>query len=418
VNGIVQRNTTQHRNITRDGRVIWCEWFNSVLKDTDGKVISIMSLVQDITESKTLGEKLEYNESRLKEAQAIAHMGNFEVDLSNNSEAWSDEMYKIMGITREVDVPSIALFLSFIHPDDLNYIKSGFEEYSKSFKNSTHAFRFIRKDGAIRYGCTDARFEFDKNRKPVRLFGIFQDVTKVKLAEIERTKMVNDLMMRNTELEQFGYIISHNLRAPVANIIGASSVLNDADLDAEDRDMLNKGLNASVIKLDNVVKDLNHILEVKGKINTITETVYFSELTDDIKLSITDMIEKFGIEISYDFSAVDSIFSQKAFLYSIFYNLISNSIKYRRADIHSVINIKSCLLKNKLQLIFSDNGMGINMATNGRDVFGLYKRFNAEIEGKGMGLFMVKTQVETLGGTITVQSVPLEGATFTIEFDF
>jgi len=417
VNGVVQRNTTQHRNITKDGRVIWCEWFNSALKDPEGKVISIMSLVQDITVNKTFGEKLEYNESRLKEAQAIAHIGNFEVDLSNDSEAWSDEMYKILGINREGAMPSVDLFLSFIHPDDLIHIKKGFEGYSKSFKNSRLAFRFIRKDGAMRYGCTDARFEFSSNRKPVRLFGIFQDVTKVKLAEIERTKMVNDMMIRNSELEQFGYIISHNLRAPVANIIGASSVLSDPDLSTEDKEILNKGINTSVIKLDNVVKDLNQILQVKSNINQPKEMVHFSKLIDDIKISIQYLMDKHHVEIKCDFSEVDEFVTLKPYLYSIFYNLISNSIKYRRHQTHSTIEIKSRLKKNKMKLIFTDNGMGINLEKSGGDIFGLYKRFHHHIEGKGMGLFMVKTQVETLGGKISVQSIENKGTVFTIEFE-
>ena len=417
VTGAVQRNTTQHRNLTKDGRVIWCEWFNSVLKDTEGKVISIMSLVQDITESKKLAEKLEYNESRLKEAQAIAHIGNFEVDLSNHSVAWSDEMFRIFGMTRGEALPSTALFLSFIHPDDVITVQHGFEKSTKASQSASFNFRFIRKDGAVRYGCTEARFEFDNNQNPARLFGIFQDITGRKLAELERTKMVNDMMLRNSELEQFGYIISHNLRAPVANIIGASSVLSDPDLSAGDREVINQGINTSVIRLDNVVKDLNHILEVKGDVSQTKEIVHFSALIDDIKISIQNLIEQHGVQIRCDFSAIDVFLSFKPYLYSIFYNLISNSIKYRRAEVDSIIEIKSSLQKNKLELSFTDNGMGIDLKKNGGDVFGLYKRFHHDIEGKGVGLFMVKTQVEALGGNISMQSVPQEGVEFKIEFN-
>ncbi|MHB8206067.1 PAS domain-containing sensor histidine kinase [Mucilaginibacter sp.] len=417
MNGIVQRNTTQHRNITKDGKIIWCEWFNSVLKDSDGKIISIMSLVQDITDSKTFAEKLEYNQSRLKEAQAIAHIGNFDVDLLNNSEAWSDEMYEILGITREETNPSFALFLSFVHPADLNYIKSEFAEYSTSFTNTTLAFRFIRKDGAIRHGCSEARFEFNENQKAIRLFGIFQDVTDVNLAEIERTKMVNDIMMRNTELEQFSYIISHNLRAPVANILGAANALNDAELSFDDKEILFRGIKTSVIRLDDVVNDLNHILQAKDEVNETKEIVHFSALVESIKISIDNFIDKYGIEIKYDFVEINEFVTLRAYLYSIFYNLISNSIKYRRPQVHCIIEIKSRLKKNKLEFIFMDNGMGIDLAKNGSNIFGLYKRFHTNIEGKGMGLFMVKTQVEILGGKISVQSVPNEGTEFKIEFE-
>jgi len=111
-----------------------------------------------------------------------------------------------------------------------------------------------------------------------------------------------------------------------------------------------------------------------------------------------------------------SFFVLKPYLYSIFFNLISNSIKYRRQEVHSIIEISSRLQKNKIELIFTDNGMGIDLKKNAGQIFGLYKRFHSNIEGKGMGLFMVKTQVETLGGKINVSSEENSGTEFKIEF--
>jgi signal transduction histidine kinase len=104
-------------------------------------------------------------------------------------------------------------------------------------------------------------------------------------------------------------------------------------------------------------------------------------------------------------------------LYSIFYNLIHNSIKYRQPGLPCVIQIRSRLLKEGVQLVFKDNGIGIDLKKRGEQVFGLYKRFHPAIEGKGMGLFMVKTQVEALGGKISISSEPNKGTEFTIEFE-
>jgi len=398
-----------------DGRLIPVEISANYIKFGDSEFNCAFS--RDISERKIAEGNLVKSETKLKEAQAIAHIGNFEIDLTNYSEVWSDEMYRIIGINKEEATASTELFLSFIHPDDLNHIKTGFEENLRTFENSTFDFRFIRDDGRLRYGYTKARFEFDKNRNPTRIFGIFQDVTEVKLAEIERIKMVNDLMLRNTELEQFGYIISHNLRAPVTNIIGASGVLNDPGLCFEDKETLNSGIKISAMRLDSVIKDLNKILEIKGDIGATKEKVRFSALIDNIRDSIRDLVDKYGIEIKYDFSAVNEFLTLRAYLYSIFYNLITNSIKYRRQQVHCVIGIKSTMIKNRLELIFTDNGTGIDLKKNGGDVFGLYKRFHNNIEGKGMGLFMVKTQVETLGGKISIQSKENVGTEFKIEFE-
>jgi signal transduction histidine kinase len=236
-------------------------------------------------------------------------------------------------------------------------------------------------------------------------------------ANDERAKIVSDLMLRNIDLEQFAYIISHNLRAPVANIIGASSALNDPELSTDDKETLIGGINISVTRLDDVVKDLNRILQLKGDTNDTKEIVHFSTLVDEIKFSIQNLVDKYGIQIKYDFSEINSLLTLRAYLYSIFYNLISNSIKYRREQVQCLIEIKSSLVNNKLQLVFTDNGMGIDLKKNGEQLFGLYKRFHTNAEGKGLGLFMVKTQVEALNGKISVKSKENEGTMFKIEFE-
>jgi signal transduction histidine kinase len=388
-------------------------WFGvRVMKfDSDDQMVVISH--QNISERRLAEANLLQSESSLKEAQAIAHLGNFEIDMVHYTEIWSDQMYKILGVEKTVD-PSKESFASFIHPDDLNASRKAF----KSLKNDSMDYRLIRKDGTITYVSSEWRFKFDEANKPLRLYGVLQDITERKLAEMERIKMVNELMLRNNDLEQFAYIISHNLRAPVANIIGASRALNDIGLDIEDKEILSRGINTSIMKLDEVVKDLNQILQVKGKINDIKEIVRFSDLVDDIKISIKNLLDKDDIEIKYDFAEVNELLTLKPYLYSIFFNLISNSAKYRRQHIHSFIKIKSRLQNNKAKLIFTDNGMGINLKKSGNHVFGLYKRFhNDNIEGKGMGLFMVKTQVETLGGKISIKSTENKGTEFSIEFE-
>lgn len=104
-------------------------------------------------------------------------------------------------------------------------------------------------------------------------------------------------------------------------------------------------------------------------------------------------------------------------MYSIFYNLISNSIKYKEPGRNPVIEISSNENENKTILTFKDNGIGIDLKLYGDKIFGLYKRFHYDVEGKGMGLFMVKTQVESLEGNITISSQLGRGTIFTIEFD-
>jgi signal transduction histidine kinase len=229
--------------------------------------------------------------------------------------------------------------------------------------------------------------------------------------------MTADIIQRNQDLEQFAYIISHNLRSPVANIIGLSNMFQSVpDMNPQDFKKCMDGLTMSVKKLDRVIIDLNHILQVRSEVNEKKEVVRFSALAKDIKASISNLIEKENITIRTDFIEANEFFTIKTYLNSIFYNLIINSIKYRNPEKDAVIVVSSRKEKGKLYISFKDNGLGIDLKANGNKIFGLYKRFHNHVEGKGMGLYMVKTQAELLGGKILVNSEVNKGTEFLLEF--
>jgi DNA-binding response OmpR family regulator/signal transduction histidine kinase len=240
---------------------------------------------------------------------------------------------------------------------------------------------------------------------------------ELKQADEERTKMTADIVQRNKNLEQFSYIISHNLRAPVANILGLTNILQAIENDTAEGKKITGYLDTAAKNLDKVIRDINEILAMKHDVNERKQSIVFSSLLDEIMSGMQNNINEVPVHIISDFSQAEGMLTIKSYLYSIFSNLISNSIKYRQRFIKPVIEISSVRLKNKIQLIFKDNGLGIDIKKNGRDVFGLYKRFHNHVEGKGMGLYMVKAQLETLGGAIFVESEVNKGTEFRIEFD-
>ncbi|RYZ97991.1 MAG: PAS domain S-box protein, partial [Sphingobacteriaceae bacterium] len=242
-----------------------------------------------------------------------------------------------------------------------------------------------------------------------------KNITDKKIADIERDKITADLVQRNKDLEQFTYIVSHNLRAPVANILGLSNLLNDVDACEDESQEVLKALSNSVTSLDKVILDLNNILQVSQEVNDKVEQVSLPDLVEEIRSGISQMMDKNRVTLTYDFSEVGEILTLKTYLYSIFQNLIINSIKYRRADTDPVISIKSKLNTHRVCIFFDDNSKGIDLAKYGPHIFGLYKRFDTSVEGKGMGLFMVKKQVESLGGSISVKSELNKGTEFKVE---
>lgn len=239
---------------------------------------------------------------------------------------------------------------------------------------------------------------------------------QLKKEKMESARTASDLAERNKDLQQFAYIVSHNLRSPIANIIGITDLVGDkGSINNAEKELLLKGMGMAARKLDQVMRDLDSILQVRKEVHAKKELVKFSDITTDIETLIQNMIKKEKAVIKTDFKAINSCMTSKTYLNSIFLNLISNSIKYRRAEAAPLIEIRSKKVKNKIVLLFKDNGLGIDLESHGNKVFGLYKKFHVHQEGKGMGLYMVKTQVEMLGGKIEIKSELNKGTEFLIE---
>jgi PAS domain S-box-containing protein len=232
--------------------------------------------------------------------------------------------------------------------------------------------------------------------------GVIIDYTDVAQVLLNLDQENHQLIKRNRNLEQFTYVISHNLRAPLANIISITELLKDVDTGGEASSLI-QGLNTSILTMDNIIKDINHTLQVKDARNYKKEVVSFQSLMDEITFSINNLVVKECVQFYYDFQ-VPTLLTVRGYIYSVFYNLTLNSIKYRRKDDNPFIRVSSTIENDQLLLTFEDNGKGIDMEKNGDQIFGLYKRFDTTIDGKGMGLFMVKNQIEDLQGSIGIES--------------
>lgn len=270
-------------------------------------------------------------------------------------------------------------------------------------------------DGSLEWYSISINPVKDTRNQIIGLCCSATNITMSKKAEFELTRIAADLVQRNKNLEQFAYIVSHYMRAPLANIIGLTQMLKEGGLTLKEKTDLEKFLLQSITKLDEIVKDLNHILQAQQVISEKKEKVILSDLCNEVLTSFHSMIQQEQVRVSTDFSQVDELFTIKSYMYSIFYNLISNSIKFRQPGKTPVIEIRTQKEKEKIIIRFKDNGRGIDLEGEGKEVFGLYKRFHFDTEGKGIGLYMVKNLAETLGGTVSVNSHPNGGATFSIE---
>jgi PAS domain S-box-containing protein len=388
------------------------------IMDKTNRLLGLSIAATNITARKNAEQELKGSNERYELAGKATNDAIWDWNLATGEIYWSESYEKLFGYKQSRD-KLLDLYSggTKIHPEDRERVSVSIEMALTEKRNYwENEYKYIKSNNELAYVSDRGYIMYDENKKPLRMVGAMRDITAEKLSAMERDKITVDLIRQNKDLEQFSYIVSHNLRAPLANIAGLSRIIQDEKLDAKARRLSVEGLTSSVKKLDDVISDLSHILQVKREINEKKELVKFSGLVDDITLSIRSILDHEKVTILTDFAQVDEIFSLKSYLHSIFYNLISNSIKYRNPLEKPVIEISSRESGDKIFLFFKDNGRGIDLDRFSDKVFGLYKRFHFNVEGKGMGLFMVKTQVETLDGKISITSNVNQGTLFTIEF--
>ena len=383
------------------------------IKDAHGNITSVYFRSREITAQKIAEKVLMDNERKLKTVYENSIQFLTVIDLDRrfiwfNKNA-RDKSPAVFGKNLVVG----AVVETYI----AEAYRAGFiENFNKAVAGET--ITYTRK-----YSLNNAPFFLELSLTPVydnennvvgvALTGI--NVTKHKEYEDYLKRINLELVQQNEQLNQYSYIISHNLRGPIATLMGLVQVFEQCDNDPVQVTEIMKHIYKSSMNLDEIIKDLNTVVTHTNKDENLYTTICLREECEGIVFLLASQIEKAGAEIIYDFERCPTILSIKSYVHSILYNLISNAIKYRQPTVFPVIHISSYKHTDTLVCIeCSDNGLGINMDKFGDKLFGFYKRFHSHVEGKGLGLHLVKKQVELLGGRIEVQSVVDEGTTFRI----
>jgi PAS domain S-box-containing protein len=225
-----------------------------------------------------------------------------------------------------------------------------------------------------------------------------------------------ELLDTNIQLRQYSFIVSHNLRAPIANILGCLNIFNEDNLNDPKNIRLLNGLKVSANSVDGILQDLNKILNIKENVSKQYEFVLFQKTLDLVLDSIRKDMMEVDFELISDFSKLEGLRSFRPYLVSIFQNILSNSFKYREPSRKLIVSISSFMDGDKSIIKFSDNGRGIDLEKHGNRIFKLYSRFHSDVAGTGIGLNMVKEQARVMGGSIHIESKIDEGTTFTFTF--
>ncbi|HER40286.1 MAG TPA: PAS domain S-box protein, partial [Salinimicrobium catena] len=397
--------------LTGGGRALWVRVIGHPEVE-NSQCVRISGSFQDIDKIK----RAEHNVLQAaKEKETLLESigdGFFAVDRQWQVTYWNKHAASLLSCPRET---VIGQNLWKVFPDALGSAFHKNYEATMQDRRKRHFEAYFER--------TSSWFEVNVYSSQDGLSIFFKDITQSKLAKVKLKDLnkslkayTRELVSANKGLEQFSYIVSHNLRAPVANILGLADLLKQPDYPPEVKEHFLQEIFSNIERLDAVTSDLNDILQTKSDIKTRKEEVFLEELVEGITTSIHHLIIEERVKILLDFKNVPKITTVRSYLHSIFYNLILNSIKYKKPNVAPIIKIRAVSKGEFYSITFKDNGLGIDLTKQGNNVFNLYKRFHHHIQGKGMGLFMVKTQVEMLGGKISIKSEVDKGTSFTIVF--
>lgn len=391
-------------------------WANGVLTPVlkDGKLIGFTKVVLDLTRRKNLEDELRISEMKARLfVEGVKDYAIFFLTPDGNIASWNQGAERLKGYKKE---EVLGKHFSLFYTEEA--LKSGFPQYelveaAKQGRFEDEGWR-VRSDGTVFWANVVITPIYNKDLL-IGFSKITRDVTnKVKNEELMRKNKM--LLKINTDLDNFIYTASHDLKAPIANLEGLIFLLSkriQGRLSDEEQKILNM-MKQSIEKLRRTIDDLKEITKAQKGLDDKMEEISITSVLEEVKSDIENMIQEADAQFIESLEVTKIRFA-KANLRTILYNLISNAVKYRSPDRPLNIVIKTYALDSEIALSISDNGLGLSENQQSK-LFMMFKRFHSNTEGTGIGLYIIKRIVENAGGHIETQSELDKGTTFTIFF--
>jgi len=387
-----------------------------ILKDENGKSVRMIGAIQDITKQKEEEQRLKLLETVITHTKDSVIITKADLNdgkipsivyvnpaFSVTSGYSSDE---IIGKSPEVFINTNTDLEE--HQKLINAIKNKEECQIEtlSYKKSNEAYW-------VNFNMLPV---YDSEGELSHWVSIQRDITEDKKQEVEKEQLIKELTQNNKDLQQFSYITSHNLRAPLSNLTGLLNLIEDIPIENQELKEIIDGFNKSTHLLNDTINDLVKVIIIKDNPSIEKESLMLKDIFEDVFSQLDFLIGLHKPIIKFNFEDVSFLNTNKSYLESILLNLLTNSIKYKSDARKLKITIAAHELGDSVILIFKDNGIGIDLERNKDKIFGLYQRFHDYPDSKGLGLYLVKSQVETMGGTISLESKVNVGTTFTLTF--
>ncbi len=343
-------------------------------------------------------DELERNRALLNEAQRIAKVGNWELDLIGGHLYWSDEIFRLFEIDPAQFAATYEAFLNAIHPDDREKVNQAYTRSLETLEPYEITHRLLMADGRIKWVHENCESIYDAQGKALRSIGTVQDVT-------ERQKTEDALQRSNADLERFAYSVSHDMRQPLRAVSGHLQLLQRSlkdKLDEDERENLGFALEGAR-RMDSMIVSLLDYSRV-GRKTEAKQWMASRASLDEALGFLGPLIDETRAQVSLS-GEWPQVFASRDELTRLFQNLIGNAIKFREAGQTALVEIDSSVHGETWRVSVRDHGVGINPQQIGR-LFQFFSRLQARtrFEGTGMGLALCRRIVEHHHGSIRAES--------------
>lgn len=409
----------------KDGTFFWADSVITPVFNNKNKIVRYLSIKTISTDKKKIEQDL--NEITLLNNVILELTEDFYyiIDLKEKTEGYnfsfsyiSKNIDKYFGLNELMVKRNPGLLFSAIHHDDLKEVKERKRNFLTHKKPIEISYRIIhKKTGEIFWMLDHWHPVLGENNEIIEIICNAKNITELKKREEKLSDSIHRLEEKQMALMQFNYIISHNLKGPVNNISSLLDMMLDADNTPEENLQINRFLKKSVSSLDEIIMDLSKLINEKNRAKELYAKINIIDMVKGILVLLEKQINEYNVTVRMNIDKeVPEIYLIKSYLHSILFNLIQNAIKYRSDKRNPEIEISVFSEEKKYTMMIKDNGIGMDLVKYKYDIFKMYKQINAESEGKGMGLFMTKFQIESMGGRLEVDSSPDRGTVFKLIF--
>ena len=401
-----------YRIVRPDGATLWLSGRGLVMsRRPDGRAERLVSIMADVSEQKLAEESVRLMRERLTLALQAGQMGVFDFDIVNDSLWWSPQTYEVFGVTPETFTPTREALNSLIHPDDRPGFLQGRMQALARRQPFLHEYRCLRPDGRITWIGHRGQAEYDAQGQPVRSFGVSQDITDRKLAELA-------LQEADRKKDSFIAMLAHELRNPLAPIRNAVQLLRKSGHDDPHLAWCRDVIDRQVTQMARLLEDLFDVSRLtRGQFALRLERLALSAVIEHALEIAQPRIDEYQHSLSLSLPSeplpVDGDMTRLA---QVFSNLLINAAKYTPGG--GRLGLTMAAVGEEVEVRVSDNGIGIS-AEQMPQLFDMFTQGDSLTDrsqgGMGIGLSLARGLVDMHGGRISAHSAGLgQGSEFVV----